>query len=432
MAELERLRDEEQRLREMASFGDWQRKEEDFHLEQTKERSRLRLTERRDRPMDRIVKNLLLTEVAGKALAAARSRGPQDSKEIQFLHLDAELQKPHEIISRLHLAEVDALLEDVLAFEQLDALKGQAMHAELWANLRTIATTRRKTLLDPDRYGALHASIVENVRALLRGKSIAELNALTDDITQHLAPGKAVDVDYWELLLDEVLLQRAKADTDARHLATLQQWADLLVALKAEGIVTDVQRRKDKDSAQQAKARPVTVDDLVIQQYLRDANVDLDGEEDDEDVEIAMDASEEVALTSVPSSAAQAGDKYLPRKPRYFNRVRTGWDRTKYNLTHYDHDNPPPKIIQGYKFTIFYPDLLDKSRTPRYVLERCADSNSNDFVIIRFSAGPPYEDIAFKILNKEWDRNRRSGFVCVFDRGVLQVNFNFKRVFYRR
>merc|ERR1712039_452075 len=25
-------------------------------------------------------------------------------------------------------------------------------------------------------------------------------------------------------------------------------------------------------------------------------------------------------------------------------------------IRHYDHDNPPPKIVQGYKFNIFYPD----------------------------------------------------------------------------
>ena len=39
-------------------------------------------------------------------------------------------------------------------------------------------------------------------------------------------------------------------------------------------------------------------------------------------------------------------DKYRPRKPRYFNRVKTGYDWNKYNQTHYDHDNPPPKTVQ--------------------------------------------------------------------------------------
>lgn len=63
-------------------------------------------------------------------------------------------------------------------------------------------------------------------------------------------------------------------------------------------------------------------------------------------------------------------DKYRPRKPRYFNRVHTGFEWNKYNQTHYDMDNPPPKIVQGYKFNIFYPDLIDKNTTPEYFLVR--------------------------------------------------------------
>jgi hypothetical protein len=46
----------------------------------------------------------------------------------------------------------------------------------------------------------------------------------------------------------------------------------------------------------------------------------------------------------------------------YVYRVHTGYEWNKYNQTHYDHDNPPPKIVQGYKFNIFYPDLIDKSK----------------------------------------------------------------------
>lgn len=43
-------------------------------------------------------------------------------------------------------------------------------------------------------------------------------------------------------------------------------------------------------------------------------------------------------------------EKYRPRKPKYFNRVHTGYDWNKYNKAHYDSDNPPPKVVQGYKF----------------------------------------------------------------------------------
>lgn len=84
-------------------------------------------------------------------------------------------------------------------------------------------------------------------------------------------------------------------------------------------------------------------------------------------------------------------DKYRPRKPKYFNRVHTGYEWNKYNQTHYDHDNPPPKIVQGYKFNIFYPDLVDKSKAPTYTIEK--DGSTGETCLIRFHAGPPYEDI---------------------------------------
>lgn len=58
--------------------------------------------------------------------------------------------------------------------------------------------------------------------------------------------------------------------------------------------------------------------------------------------------------------------RYAPRKPKYFNRIHTGYEWNKYNQTHYDTENPPPKVVQGYKFNIFYPDLLDKSVAPTY------------------------------------------------------------------
>eukprot|EP00357_Protocruzia_adherens_P032282 CAMPEP_0115006934 /NCGR_PEP_ID=MMETSP0216-20121206/20821_1 /TAXON_ID=223996 /ORGANISM="Protocruzia adherens, Strain Boccale" /LENGTH=572 /DNA_ID=CAMNT_0002373663 /DNA_START=46 /DNA_END=1761 /DNA_ORIENTATION=- len=91
--------------------------------------------------------------------------------------------------------------------------------------------------------------------------------------------------------------------------------------------------------------------------------------------------------------------KYIPRKPKFFNRVRTAIEWNKYHQTHFDSDNPPPKVVQGYKFNVFYPDLIDKKTTPQYFLE---ESDTPGTVLIRFHAGPPYEDIAFKVVNREW------------------------------
>jgi hypothetical protein len=38
-------------------------------------------------------------------------------------------------------------------------------------------------------------------------------------------------------------------------------------------------------------------------------------------------------------------DRYKPRKPRFFNTVQTGYEWNKYNQTHYDLENPPPKTV---------------------------------------------------------------------------------------
>ena len=144
--------------------------------------------------------------------------------------------------------------------------------------------------------------------------------------------------------------------------------------------------------------------------------------------------SNEVSLpVSVSSSSSLPwSSKWRPRKPRYFNRVKTGFDWNKYNQVHYDKDNPPPKLVQGYKFNVFYPDLLDPSHTPTYRMQPLEGDEQGAYCILRFSAGPPYEDVAFKIVRKEWEFGPRRGFRCTFDKGVLQLHFNFKRYFYRR
>ena len=73
-----------------------------------------------------------------------------------------------------------------------------------------------------------------------------------------------------------------------------------------------------------------------------------------------------------------------------------GYEWNKYNQTHYDYDNPPPKTVQGYKFNILYHDLIDKQVAPTYKIERDPESADGSTCMLRFTAGPPYEDIAFR------------------------------------
>lgn len=74
--------------------------------------------------------------------------------------------------------------------------------------------------------------------------------------------------------------------------------------------------------------------------------------------------------------------------------------------------------MQGYKFNIFYPDLIDKSKAPTYHIKRIPEDPDTQMIV--FTSGPPYEDIAFRIIRRPWEYSHRKGFKSNFDRGVLQ------------
>jgi len=166
--------------------------------------------------------------------------------------------------------------------------------------------------------------------------------------------------------------------------------------------------------AREIKDRHMTEDEMY--------RIEADKAMDDDEEQFNIDMPVETQVYSL-------NDKYRPRKPKFFNRVHTGYEWNKYNQTHYDHDNPPPKVVQGYKFNIFYPDLLDMTKAPQYVVE---SGPTPDTCLLRFRAGPPYEEIAFKIVDREWEYSHKKGFKCTFERGILHLWFNFKRYRYRR
>ena len=186
-------------------------------------------------------------------------------------------------------------------------------------------------------------------------------------------------------------------------------------------VVTEEEDEARREADQRKSLRGVKVDNVMT------------GEEKALEREAKKGMSQDEASFSVESALEQTyewSDKYRPRKPRYFNRVHTGFEWNKYNQTHYDVDNPPPKIVQGYKFNIFYPDLIKKGSTPQYTLTPCDDNR--DFCLLRIHAGPPYEDIGFKIVNREWEFGYKRGFKCQFHNNIFQLWFHFKRLRYRR
>uniref|UniRef100_A0A8R7PJ51 Splicing factor Cactin n=1 Tax=Triticum urartu TaxID=4572 RepID=A0A8R7PJ51_TRIUA len=233
----------------------------------------------------------------------------------------------------------------------------------------------------------LHAAILADVRSVVEGKSVEGLEAMQEAVAARMAAGEAMVVEHWQGVTELIRVEKAKKYLEQNYSACDDE------APPCSG---------DKND------EPEITDDVD------DDNADADEE--------GSEALCPVALPQTPPGPEQ-------RKPKYITRVRSGFEWNKYNRVHYDRDQPPPKIIKGYKFVVHYPDLAG-TKPPEYTIHE--DGESGETCIIRFHTGPPYEDVAFRIVNKEWEYSRKAGFRCTFERGVLHLNFNFKRFFYKR
>ncbi|DBA00575.1 TPA: hypothetical protein N0F65_007704 [Lagenidium giganteum] len=416
-AEFDRLKQEELRLRDAEQYDDWQQKEEEFHLAQTKVRSKMRIKERREKPIDLLAKNLLL-------VAHAMSEEEEDD----FLNADGvrvERRKPFEIVEVLSMDELEELRDSIVTFLDLEGQAGA--NREFWELMMLITKDRIRRLrlsqnLSGTERGAIHDSVNRSIAEMLQGKAVDELNKLARDVEQTIASaetGAAVDVEYWEEVAHMINVYKARDRLNQLHEKMLDQLGDVIQAHEERAEARQRQREAmEQDNQEQAAGMlDNSAEARAMEKMMNEKGL--------EESEERLGAAEEVDLHNLPDWS----EKFKPRKPRYFNRVKTGYDWNKYNQTHYDHDNPPPKVVQGYKFNLFYPDLIDKTTAPKFFLEK---TSNTDFCIIRFSAGPPYQDIAFKIVNREWEYSHKRGFKSVFERGILHLYFNFKRHRYRR
>ncbi|KAF8659432.1 hypothetical protein HU200_058459 [Digitaria exilis] len=472
------------RERARAEFQDWEKKEEEFHFDQSKVRSEIRLREGRTKPIDILLKNLNFSD-----------------------EYDVELNEPYLVFKGLTVKEMEELRDDIKMHLDLD--RESQTNVKYWEALMVVCNwelgeARKRDALDRARVRGeepppevlaeergLHASIEGDVKSLLDGKTSTELEDMQNQIESQMRSGTAKVVEYWEAILKRLHIYKAKACLREIHASILRKHLNRLEQhpVAAEQIVESEKEIDDKvedemhededhrryspEPIPQQTDNNLEEDDGSFSPQLMHGNEDEDAIDPDEDkaeldrkreavvlehqrkVQEAIKAKarvpDEMEMKAIKTMGAMeegdavfgAGaevnldsqvywwhDKYRPRKPKYFNRVHTGYEWNKYNQTHYDHDNPPPKIVQGYKFNIFYPDLVDKSKAPTYSIEK--DGSTGETCLIRFHAGPPYEDIAFRIVNKEWEYSHKKGFKCTFERGILHLYFNFKRYRYRR
>jgi hypothetical protein len=233
----------------------------------------------------------------------------------------------------------------------------------------------------------LHSEVAADMMKVAEGKNLEELEAMQQTIAMRMAAGESKIGDELQEVIGLIRFEKAK-----KFLAQNYSTGD---------------------------DPPPSFDDYKT-----------DGKRDLQDTDAVEEGSEPLRPVALPAATRTpaAGPEW--RKPKYVARARTGYEWNKYNRVHYDHDHPPPKIVRGYTFVLHYPELAGEM-PPQCAVEEDG-GGSSDTCIVRFHAGWPYEDVAFRILNREWERSRKAGFLCTFDSGVLHLSFHFKRFFYRR
>ncbi|XP_036315780.1 cactin [Pipistrellus kuhlii] len=482
-----------QREKEAEHFKTWEEQEDNFHLQQAKLRSKIRIRDGRAKPIDLLAKYI----------------SAEDDD------LAVEMHEPYTFLNGLTVADMEDLLEDIQVYMELE----QGKNVDFWRDMTIITEDEISKLRKLEASGkgpgerreGVNTSVSSDVQLVFKGKTYSQLQVIFQGIEGKIrAGGPNLDMGYWESLLQQLRAHMARARLRERHQDVLRQKLyklkqeqgvesePLFPILKQEppspghslepedqaltppgpsleGGPGEPEAEEATAAEAEAEGEAVLMEEDLIQQSLDDYDagkysprlltaheLPLDAHvlEPDEDLQRLQLSRQQLQVTGDASESAEDiffrrakegmgqdeaqfsvempltgkaylwADKYRPRKPRFFNRVHTGFEWNKYNQTHYDFDNPPPKIVQGYKFNIFYPDLIDKRSTPEYFLEACADNK--DFATLRFHAGPPYEDIAFKIVNREWEYSHRHGFRCQFANGIFQLWFHFKRYRYRR
>ncbi|KAL0480121.1 hypothetical protein AKO1_007263 [Acrasis kona] len=344
-----------------------------------------------------------------------------------------EVREPYAVMEKLSTEELKDLKNDIdqhlsMDFDHVDywnAVKIVCDDETQRALLREQSTgnTPKQTILNE----GVQDEIKQEIEEMFSNKNSLELKEMEVDIQDTIEKASlgddSIDVEFFESMLRHLRVFKARAMLREIHAKVLQHRLEQLQQQPTPD-PSHLSKPVKNTSLQNNNIQQDvdTLDTLTEDQMLSSVQFDYeDGDEDFDDL-ITMPDPKDMTVY-------KQNDKYRPRKPKYFNRVHTGFEWNKHNRTHYDADNPPPKVIQGYKFNIFYPDLLDKTQTPTYYIDA---GETLDTCYVRFHAGPPYEDIAFKIVNREWEKTSRKGYKCTFERGILHLYFKFKKYKYRR
>lgn len=432
-------------------------------LRQKKQGARIRVKEGRSKPADVMVVNLGFLS-------------PSTDKDTDvlagFVDQERELgvELPSVMVKKRH--NVDETVKEVEEYLKLDK-KGNRSYWEVMLDLCKVRKDEMLAADDPEK--RVVETVMTDIDNILTGKSLSELEELESKINGMLRDeNPSIDRDFWTQLLKELKKRKtesrlkeiedhiiaARAERMRKLQKALALREQLRIANRAEKSVSFESIKYDPKMDEQSKANDSSIKPTEVTTWTDFVNrLESQRKEVKEQKFIPLPRDKIVESTTLSSLKRKTDDeasKYEDEvnkplgedeqtlteepltysegtvKPQYHNRAVMGIEWNRYNQAHYTIENPPPKVVQGYRFNIFYPDLINSPVTPSYKVVK--DDDSGKTCLLVFKAPKPYQDIAFRIINSPWDQTslKRGGFVSKFESGVLSLHFKFKRLHYRK
>lgn len=449
--------------RETIQAAAWLDEEGEFLLRQKKQGARIRVKEGRSKPADVMAVNLGIISPSSDEKTDVLAGYDDEERELR-------VELPSVMIKKSH--NVDETVKEVEEYLKLDKKENRSY----WKVMLDISKIRKDEMLaadDPEK--RVVETVMADIDNILKDKSLSELEELESKITGMLKDDNpSVDRDFWSQLLKELKKRKAESrlkEVEDRIIAAraermkklqkaLALREQLRIANKAEKGVAFESIKYDPSMDKQSNANDPSIKPTEVTTWtdfssrLETQRMKVKEEKfipfpKDKILEPAASSSLKRKMDDEVSKTYEEINKPLGEdeqtlteepitdsegtvKPQYHNRVVMGFEWNRYNQAHYTNENPPPKVVQGYRFNIFYPDLINSPTAPSYKVIK--DDNSGKTCLLVFKAPKPYQDIAFRIINTPWDQSsvKRGNFVSKFEDGVLSLHFKFKKLHYRK
>ena len=250
------LREQEQmRLRreqDRAALGDWEKREDEFHLGQAKTRAQIRIKEGRAKPIDILAINISL--VTDNAIA----------KEFEGMGLEMDTEEPYHIFENLVYSEVEELHKDIQMYLELEKDEG---NSAFWKSMLIVcddelARHRKRANMRGrhDRSSAAADAVQEEITAMLSGKTYDQLKTIQAQVEKRLSGedeySGPIDVEYWEAVMKAAIVWRAKARLREMHKFLLSKRLEQLKARSAESASAVKESSASSSSSSDSAKKP--------------------------------------------------------------------------------------------------------------------------------------------------------------------------------